>query len=283
MTGKLYIDGADAYTGFGIFVTNGGYSELVAFPSLKNVKSNDWPEADGIEPDLLKPVLDTKEFRMNFASHRKNGMGTFFDLLSDGAYHVFDFREIGRAYRLRLSSQSALKVAGDMQIFSLQFADDFPVPENYVYAAPHSTVFSPSGYRLDGIDMSQYGVCLLQGTKAEILKSAAVKKNLTRSFANKHGVEYDGETVRYQAKDVTLNCLMQAYTLSEFWRNYDALLYDLARPDERTLSVDYTGLNHPYSCFYKTCKTKRFYPVDTIWFEFSLTLAFTSFRVNNLM
>ena len=52
MSGRFYIDGKDAFTEYGIYVQEGGYNELVAFPPLKAVTSNDWQEEDGIEPDL---------------------------------------------------------------------------------------------------------------------------------------------------------------------------------------------------------------------------------------
>ena len=53
MSGRFYIDGKDAFTEYGIYVQEGGYNELVAFPPLKAVTSNDWQEEDGGEPDFL--------------------------------------------------------------------------------------------------------------------------------------------------------------------------------------------------------------------------------------
>ena len=35
MSGRFYIDGKDAFTEYGIYVQEGGYNELVAFPPLK--------------------------------------------------------------------------------------------------------------------------------------------------------------------------------------------------------------------------------------------------------
>ena len=67
MKGRLYIDGKDAYSEYGVFVTEGGYNGVVAYPPLKSVKSNDWQEMDGIEVDLSAPKLDTRQFPMDFA------------------------------------------------------------------------------------------------------------------------------------------------------------------------------------------------------------------------
>lgn len=34
MRGELYIDGKDAYTDFGVWITEGGYDGLLPFPEL---------------------------------------------------------------------------------------------------------------------------------------------------------------------------------------------------------------------------------------------------------
>ena len=56
MRGELYIDGKDAYTDFGVWITEGGYDGLLPFPELVEPDRNDWPDEDGIEPDLEKPI-----------------------------------------------------------------------------------------------------------------------------------------------------------------------------------------------------------------------------------
>jgi hypothetical protein len=278
MTGKLYIDGNDAYVKYRIFVEDGGYNELISFPALKAVDSNVWAEDDGAEFDLSAPALDTRELSVKFAFHGTDALfGVFMELLSDMAYHTFNFAEIGRTYRLRLVNYSGFTLKPDMGLFTLHFADDFPL-EGYTYTAPVSSIFPEQGYELDGRDFSEYGIHVLQGSAAEVLKSPAVKKNLLTNIKSRSGAIYDGEYVRFETKDVKLNCLMRAESLPELWRNYDALLYDLSRPDERVLYVDSTGYDYP--CFYKGCAVEKFAPNGKIWLQFSLTLTFTSFRVD---
>lgn len=277
MTGKLYIDGKDAYSLYGVFITDGGYNELACFPPLKSVASNNWAEEDGEEFDLSAPVLNTHELSIKFAYHGTNARyGALIELLSDKSYHAFDFREIGKTYRLRLVTQPNLSLAISLGLFTLRFADDFPL-DGYTYLKPISTVAPQTGYELDGISFSDYGIYVLQGSEAEIQKSPAVKKNLLQNIASKSGAIYDGEFVSFQTKEVKLKCLMRAKTLQEFWRNYNAFLFGMTRPDERQLYVDSTGYEYP--CYYKSCTVDKFFPIDKIWFEFSLVLVFTSFRV----
>lgn len=279
MTGMLYIDGKDAYLNYGIFITSGGYKELSCFPPLKAVSSIDWGEEDGVDADLSDPKLDTKEVAITFAAHQAMLVGALFELISDKAYHTFDIREMGRVYKLRLTSQSALDAKRYLQTFTLRFANDFPLPDGYAYTQPQSSLVAQEGYEIDGRPLSEYGVCVLQGSDSEILKSPSVKLNLLQNVSSRHGAIYDGEVVNFQSKEVKLSCLMRATTLAEFWRNYNALLFDLARPGERSLYVDSIGYEYP--CYYKSCNATEFYPTGKIWFKFDLTLVFTSFRVED--
>lgn len=67
MVGKLFIDGLDAFSEYGIFVEQYGYKALVQMPSFKKLSSTEWPEYDGEEVDLSDPSLIAKHFRFRFA------------------------------------------------------------------------------------------------------------------------------------------------------------------------------------------------------------------------
>lgn len=277
MSDRLYIDGKDTYTEFGVLVAEGGYDELVAFPPLKDVTTNDWQEEDGIEPDLSSPVLNTRELTINFVATRGvEGLGAMADLLSDMAYHTFYHKAMGRKYRLRLVKQPNLKWASVLGITAFRFADDFPL-DGYNYLPPVSTISRYADYSLDDRLLTDYGVRVLQGTLASIDKSPDVKQNLLRKIKTLAGAIYDNARVTFKSKDVQINCLMRAESMEEFWRNHDALLYDLTRPEERSLFVQVRDRQYP--CYYKSCKTSKFYHTGKIWWEFTLTLVFTSYRL----
>ena len=269
MKGRLYIDGRDAYAEFGVYVIQGGWNELIAYPPLKAVESNDWQEEDGIEADLSAPVLDTREVSLRIAfGGLDNRLLELLELLSDGAYHMFDCRHIGRMYKLRLVSMPNLTIAERIGTVTLKLADDFPL-DNYVYNAPSSAVAPNADYTLDGRKFTDYGVRVLQGALEEVVKTPSVKDNLLRNINTQQGAWYDGKAVVYKAKDIKISCLMRATTLTELWRNYDALLYDLIRPSERVLGVEELGAEYPFH--YKSCQVAEFYPMDKIWLKFTLT------------
>ena len=86
MVGKLFIDGLDAFSEYGIFVEQYGYKALVQMPSFKKLSSTEWPEYDGEEVDLSAPLLDSKTFSIPFCITDILSASDLFEVLSDGSY-----------------------------------------------------------------------------------------------------------------------------------------------------------------------------------------------------
>ena len=282
MSGRLYIDGRDVYKLYGMYVSDNGWNELVAMPPLKSVESNDWNEEDGIEADLSSPVLNTREATLTFAIQGiYSRYFNLMELLSDGAYHEFDCTVIGRKYTLRMVSHTSLDYTRLLGVAKIKFADDFPL-SGYRYKAPASQMGNTGDYTMDGRPFAAYGVRILQGTLSEVLKPAAVKQNLLRNIKTQAGAIYDSSLVVFKSKDVKLYCLMRAGSLDELWQNYDALLYDLIRPDEHTLWVNEVEQEFPFH--YKSCSVQEFVPEGRPWLKFTLTITFTrDFRINEVI
>lgn len=282
MFDRVCIDGVDIYAAFGVFVSFEGNKDLMTYAPLKSIDTVSWPDEDGIVADLSTPVLDTHKVSLLFSAHRRGGidadLGGLIALLSKGGYHTFEFLSLGVSRTLRLTNQPRLELFQTLRFFTLEFADDFPIPANYTYLAPVDRYgVKAGGYEFDGVDLSAYGVVVLDGL-AEVNKSPVVKANLLIADARSHGAIYDGQEVYFEPKDVTLKCFMRANNLVDFWRNYYALIYDLVRPGERELYVDEFGEEYP--CYYKSSASTEFIATpNKIWWEFSLTIVFTSFRV----
>ena len=287
---QLYIDGVDAYEQFGVFVTKGSYGNLISFPPSKPLDCNDWPEEDGQEFDFSVMALSTSEVSIELAFSNQWRFGNLVDLLADKGYHDFRFAELGRTYRLRLSSQNGFEVYRGLNIAKFTFTNDFPHESDYVYSAPVNVISLPKGYEIDEKDLSDYGVLILKGSDAEIRKSPTVKKNLLQDFKRQDGAVYDGDKVVFQTKEVGLKCLMRAPDMESFWRNRDALLHDLTRQSPKIDAEGYTysdterslyydEWNESYPCYYKNCQTNELNLVDGVWWQFTLTLVFTSFRL----
>lgn len=271
MTGKFYIDNADAYETYGICMTEGSYKSLMAWPALKAVAFNDWHENDGIEPDLAKPVLDMRNISLNFAtSGGRAKFAGFMEVLDSMIYHDFYIEELGRHWKLRMTVHPSLAATDRLHVLTVSFADDFPLPD-YEYAIPESTASPSEDYLLDDRKLTDYGVYILEGTLAGLMKRPSVKPNLLRNIKSLPGAIYDdGGEVISQSKDITLNCLLRAGSIEEMWRNYDALLYDLTRCDERRLSVRSLGKEYPF--YYKSSSVSEFAASGKIWLKFSITI-----------
>ncbi|MCM1066797.1 MAG: hypothetical protein NC418_04380 [Muribaculaceae bacterium] len=275
---RLYIDGIDAFATWGIFVVKGGWKGIIAYPPLKTPQSNDWHEEDGIEVDLSEPRLNTTEAQLDLAwTGLYADFDGFINHLADGAYHTFHAKSIGRTFRLRLSQMPSLSLAQQMGFCSLKLCNDFPL-DGYQYAEPRSNIARYSDFLLDGRPFTDYGCRILQGSLAQLRKTAAVKPKLLRNIASMPGAIYDSGAVTFKAKDAKLFCLMRADSLTELWCNYDALLFDLVRPGERELSV--AALEHTFPCHYKSAAVDDFFPSGKIWLQFTITLTLTrDFRV----
>ena len=271
---KLIVNGVDVFDAFGIYIPNGGYNSLITYAPSKKIKFNDWHEENGIEIFNNNVKLDKKIVHIQFISAKgRDGLLNFFDFLScDNSYSLFYFKSIDRKYKLRIKEFKRINGCGDLFFAQIEFLDDFPFLDNYVYNNPLSNIIENDKNKIYQNKLSDYGVIILDGTTNEILFRRKIRENLLKDASNKNGVFYDSNFIRYENKDIIINCLMRADNLQEFWNNYDALLFDLCRNDLTPfwfgdISVGFYGR-------YKYCTVYEFITYEKIWFKFSLKITF---------
>lgn len=294
--GKLYIDSKDAFLRYGVFVEQFGYKQVVEMPAFKTVANTEWEEYDGAEYDLSAPVFDTRTFTIQFMITDIVLAGDFLALLSDKSYHIFEFKELDKKYKLRLVSNNTLSSNIRLGKIYLSFANDF-APVTAKKAAelsarldeyniilnqePYDEApagFRQFGYKLDDIDFSRFGVYVVGKTDDNIQKAPNVRDNLTLKADTMPGVAYDNAEVRYKPKDVQLNLFIYAADITEFWTRWYALFTVLAQPEERTLFIE--DILDEFKCFYKKNTVSKFEILRSgkVWCEFSVTLTFTDSR-----
>lgn len=293
--GRLFIDNKDAFTEYGVFVERWGYKALIQMPSFKTPDSTEWDEYDGAEFDLTDPVLDSKTFQMQFCVMNVTQVSDLFYTLSDKSYHIFNFVEIGRSFKLRLSQNSSISSKVTLGKFTISLVDDFP-PIRYqsgmsndilnqafprvLNVQPYATSVTKLnvGYELDDVDFGRFGVNILDGTNQNILRSPNVRENLKVSIKGKSGVDYDDEEVLYKTKDVQMKLLIHAEDITDFWHRYDSLFTALIQPDTREL-FSWEIIN-TFECFYKNCQVSKFDILNNghVWCEFTITLTFVDDR-----
>lgn len=276
--GKLYIDDLDAFLEYGIFVEKGGYKRVVQMPSFKKLDTTEWEEFDGIEVDLLSPVLDTRQFSIQFCITNIRYAEDFFDDLATGAYHIFNFVELKKTLKLRMVSNGSFSAFIKLGKLTLTFADDFPaVPSGNYYQRGKSEI-RQSGYELDGIDFSQFGSYILNGSDDSIRKAANVRAALKINGKSVAGLNYDDKEVHFKAKDVTLKLLIDATNIDEFWQRYNALFAILMQSESRIFYFGTLGVE--YECYYKSSSVSKFEILNSgrVWCEFSIVLVFTAYH-----
>lgn len=273
-SGKLFIDGVDAYTEYGVFVEQYGYKELIQMPPFKKLDVTEWPEYDGQEVDLIAPVLDSREIQIQFNIVNVRYAEDLFLTLSNGAYHDFNFSELKRSYRLRMVSNSSFTQHIRLGKLTITFADDFPfVPAADYYKDGASNV-NQSGYAIDDVAFSQFGIFVLQGTDESVRKAAEVRKALTIDISTLAGLVYDTGDVHFKAKDVTLKLLINSSNVDEFWKRWNSLFTVLLRSGSRVFY--FASLSTKYGCYYKSNKVTRFDVLRNghVWCEFDVVLTF---------
>lgn len=273
MKNQWYIDGVDGST-FGAYLTEGSYRDLVCLNPLKEIPYNDWAEKNGIDPDLSSPVLDARTIVLNFALvGTEADYDRFLRYLTSGAYHAFRFPQIGLEITLRLTGCGDTDTLQDLRTFRLTFSEDTPLA-GYTYAAPSSNCLLGFGdYLIDGIDVASYGIRILKGTYDSLTAAPTPKQGLIRNISVCAGVEYDGKkdlAMKFKSRTAGLYCWMCARTHEEFWRNRNALLYNLAKPEARTLTA--TALGKNLSFYYKGCDLNDLDIMDGIWCKLTLDI-----------
>lgn len=287
MINNLYIDSLPARSRFGVWITRGGYADLLRFPSLREPETNDWPEEDGVEVDLSEPRLEEKEVSISFLATTNTGATDFAAYLADAGYHDFRIPSLGRSWRLRLAGQPRNAVYPTATDFSLRFVEDVPLrpgsenaqrfSENVGRFAQNVGRFSDDRYMLDNVPFGKYGVTI-DISRSALLSAPTAKVNMNRKVLTADGQIYDAGCLFFQKKETTFQCHFRAATVEEFWQGYDAFFAALIQPGERQLYVREIGRSFP--CYYKSSSSFRVLTLSgPVVVSFRLTLVFTVFRI----
>lgn len=278
MNGRINIDGVDIFSEYGVFVANGGLRELIALPPFKKVDVVEWPEYDGEEVDLTAPVFDTRTFQIKLATRDYSRFAEFMEMLIDGAYHDFEFEDIGKTFSLRLVSNPNLASLRQFGAFSLSFADDFPVDLSEVDFTPDNNLVSMQGMKIDDMDIARYGAQVLQGTRESLHKRADIRQNWTMSSTFTSGVTYDSVLVRSKARDAVIKLFIRTNTLAEFWERYYGLFKAVCANGIRVISFE----GADYQCHYKQCSIPEFEVIrGGVWCKIDLTMRIININNQN--
>ena len=273
LTGRIIINGLDAFTNYGLVFQNDGLKSLLQMPQFKKVEVYDWHEEDGLEADLSAPLLDGRQFTLNFGITHPDAESEAQVLLSDLAsqvYHTLHIPWLGRTYTVRYVNNGSFAQNARFDTLSLTFAEDaVTIP---TVAVPTQETGISMGYFIDDADFALYGCTVVKGTRDSFLKFAATKEALKRSVSTLSGIIYDsGDTVRLKSRDITVKLHIRTSDVPTFWARWYALWNAVLAPEARTIEGD--GMT--FQCYYKSNAVQKFMPTieGGVWCDFSITFA----------
>ncbi len=226
------------------------YTDLVAFPPIKEIKINEWAEHDEADVDLSKPMLDKKIIEISFLLSNKEKYHDLVNYLKSTTYRNWYFSEINKEFKLRAVSFSSYKEFEKKAEIKIKLYDDFPL-RNFVYTAP-SWNLGTTEWLLDGIEFAKYGVYILQGSE-EIHQVNEFKDILEVSNSLMQGVKTWGQPLTLKSRRGNLKCFIRAH-ISDFWNFYYRLLHDLTKEGIRSLTTE----KKSYFFYYNNCKVTDF-------------------------
>ena len=280
---NIIIDNQDIYSEYGVTFAKNGFSGLLGIPAFKQLEITDWPDEDGIEVDLSSPLLGPHTFQLSFVYVDPEKAMAFYEFIMGAETHVICVNALGVEMTVRCLNSGKLncklKAIGEL---SLTFVRDEVVLTQPSF--PSTSKVSQRGYYLDSVDLSSYGIWVLQGSDESLKKPAAMKENIiinSKSAAGQTSMGYSHEEegeivpdVHIKSKDVTLNLLINAPS-DKFIAGYSRFFYDLTRPALRTFTTPFGG---PSNCYYKSSSVRILEILNgaspRIWCEFSVVLCF---------
>lgn len=298
-TGCAYFGGVDLST-YGVFVAKGGYNALVSYPPAETVARNDWFEEVGEEPDLSHLYLTAYEPAMTFycVGLRADFEG-FVDWVKGLGVFLARFDEIGLEVKMRLvSNPSEVYYDESFHMFTLQFSVDEPYFLLTKSHAPTKPIPLAADALLDGRLFSDWGIRVLKGSTATVLRRGDMKQALrrdevingemVRTYDKNPQVWRNGrweamddihDVMKSGAREITLNCLIRGSKF-DFWGNYYGFLQSLVSPKESADGTQSCGrnvvilpLHYSIPCYYKSSSVSEFIVRDDkVWAMFSLVL-----------
>jgi hypothetical protein len=267
MNGEFIVNGISS-TSMGVYLLENSYASLLSYPPLKEPLQNSWAEEDGMEVDLSTPRLDAIVRKLNFFSSFGNA-DEFLNSLLSTSQSTFYFPDLGLNVTLRYMDCQSFECRSGAE-FSLTFSEDVPL-DGYEYTPPYWLMVGSQSVSIDGVDISAYGIQLLENSLSSIRRAPAAKDVTTINSLYLHGVQSDYTKLYRKAKEVILSLFLRTEYAYQFLTNYYAFLHDLILPKERELGID----GRTYKCYYKRSEIKHFTLENAVWCEFDVVFCFT--------
>lgn len=127
MTGKLYINSQDAFTKWGVVLTDGSYSSLLGQEQMKPYATNESRSIDGKMVNFKNPRVESRKITLTF--HFVKGVfpnfDNFFNTLKSGQVNL-NVPELNKTYRLLYESRTSVTYLKDLASVTVRFDEPNP-------------------------------------------------------------------------------------------------------------------------------------------------------------
>ena len=243
-----------------MFILRGGSNDFLSFPERREPAQNNWAEHDGLDVDFsdlsFNPKKVSVQLYISAATEAvfNQQLNAFESLNNQIGYRQIFVKEFNRTFSLRFlgfgeyTHKGGLAKSGKKSgRLTVEYMMDDPVQMFTAPQPPEGGVSPLTHVQLNGVDLSQFGI-IVKEVYSTVLRPASPKSTLERSFNHISGTWADVGIIRKkEAKQVTIDCVMSAGTLSEFYNNYNALFGVM----NSTAPIELSTPETDRMCYYK--------------------------------
>lgn len=265
---ELTIDNINIATDYGCRMLKGTLAELLSPASAKSVSVTDWPEVDGVDPDLANFSLAARSFELPVYAPNDTAYAALLNALkANNGVHTIGVTDTPISINTRITG---LNVERQMRFYTLMVAF---TEDNPNYSGTPSAGGRDLGYKLDGVPLGNYGIDVLKGTEHSVFTPSKAKRNLTIESALSGGQIYDAAGGLVLAQKSCRLRLRIIKPISNAINSYYAFLHDLTRQGSHILTATGGGLTRSFNVYYKIGRVTDCTLIqDKLWIEFEIEL-----------
>lgn len=264
---SLTIDGIDIWEGYNCGTVEGTLAGLLEPPTAKNVDFTDWPEINGIDPDLATFCLDARSFDVRIHAPSTTVLNSIISVIeSNNGAHILGMTGTPLSISARAAAY-AFEQIGYAYILKVSFIEDMP---------SYSGISMAGGidydYKFDGVPLGNYGIDVLEGTGDSVFAPSKFKQNLTVKSAFAAGQNYD---ISGGLKLASKSCVLRlriSQSISNTVNSYYAFLAHITGQGSHVLTAKRKSIVQ-FQVYYKKGAVRNCYLSNNrLWLEFDIEL-----------
>lgn len=264
---ELTIDNINIATDYGCRMLKGTLAELLSPASAKSVSVTDWPEVDGVDPDLANFSLAARSFELPVYAPNDTAYAALLNALKvNNGVHTIGVTDTPISINTRITG---LNVERQMRFYTLMVAF---TEDNPNYSGTPSAGGRDLGYKLDGVPLGNYGIDVLEGTGDSVFAPSKFKQNLTVKSAFAAGQEYD---IPGGLKLASKSCVLRlriSQSISNTVNSYYAFLAHITGQGSHVLTAKRKSIVQ-FQVYYKKGAVRNCYLSNNrLWLEFDIEL-----------